>query len=130
MTGPQSPLIDALAALDDTPERVFRHPGAGEQATHQRVTLDDGTEFLVKVGNRDLVAWDRGGASKKYPREAHPFVFANFLAYNAARRGEQFAGTFDGPGGWLDRCEDLTPLIEVDGEEPGPTRPAAPSAIS
>ena len=102
------------------------------QATHMHVVLDDGRDFVVKTGNRDRIAWDRTAPRKNWTTEKHPFIFGNFLAWSAARREGLYDGTFDGPGGWLDVADDLTPVRLADPEaaaeaaEVRPTRPAAP----
>lgn len=114
-------------------DAVYRRPGDGELPTHMHVILDGAGDFVVRAGgNRDLVAWDRGPA-KKYDREKQGFIFANFLAYNAARREGLYEGTFDGPGGWLDVADTVSPLVLADPEEAAaaevrPTRTAAPPA--
>jgi hypothetical protein len=115
---------------------TYRRIRPGEAATHNHVVLDDGSEFVVRVGNRDLIAWDRSSASKRYDRDRQTFVFANFLAWNAARREGFFADPFDAAGGFLDRAEEVTPLrlADDDGSADGeygaarPTRTAAPPA--
>lgn len=100
-------------------------------STHIHVVLEDGRDFVVKTGNRDRIAWDRTAPRKSWSAEKQPFIFANFLAWNAARREGHFEGTFDGPGGWLDAADDLTPVRLADDElaaeaEVRPTPPAAP----
>jgi hypothetical protein len=78
------------------------------KATHSHVTLDDGTEFVVRTGlSKDLIAWDRTVA-RKYDRTTQVFIFVAFLAWNAARREGFYTGTFDGPGGFLDTAEEIT----------------------
>lgn len=113
-------------------DATYRRPADGEEPTHLHVVLDDGPDFVVKTGNRDLVAWDRGPA-KKYDRARQGFIFANFLAYSAARREGLYEGTFDGPGGFLDVADTVSPLVLADPEEAAaaearPTRTAAPPA--
>src|SRR4051812_10078915 len=80
------------------------------KATHTHIVLDDGSEFVVRTGGtKDLVAWDRTCA-RKYDRKKQLFIFTPFLAWNAARREGFYTGTFDGPGGFLDSTDDLTPV--------------------
>lgn len=104
------------------------------KATHTHIVLDDGSEFVVRTGGtKDLVAWDRTCA-RKYDREKQLFIFTHFLAWNAARREGFYTGTFDGPGGFLDSTDDLTPVRLADepeqpaGEPVPPTPTTAPPA--
>lgn len=101
-----------------------------EAATHIHVVLEDGRDFVVKTTNRDRIAWDRTAPRKQWKADTQPFIFANFLAWSAARREGHFDGNFDGADGWLDAAEDLTPvrLADADGEDAGvrPTQPTAP----
>lgn len=118
--------------MTDTDQTAtYRRPGDGEEPTHLHVVLDAGPDFVVRTGNRDLVAWDRG-PGKKYDRAKQAFIFANFLAYNAARREGLFEGTFDGPGGFLDVADTVSPLVLADPDAAGaavrPTPTAAPPA--
>lgn len=146
MTAPH--LIDALAELDaaeqydpaadidgDTAEPVdegptFRPVGKGEQPTHLLIEFDGGREVIVRRTNRDLIAWDKRRMHVKYgPATEAPFIFAAFLAWNAARREGEFDGPFDGPGGFTAAADDITGLClagtEAGEGEAGPTRRAA-----
>lgn len=137
MTAPH--LIDALAELpevaalddvpaDDEPAPRFRPAGKGEQPTHLLIEFDDGDSVIVRRTNRDLIDWDRRRMHVKYgPASEAPFIFAAFLAWNAARREGLYTGAFDAPGGFLDVTDDITGLLsleEGDGEAT-PTRRAA-----
>ena len=101
------------------------------QATHMHVILEDGRDFVVKTGNRDRIAWDRTAPRKGWKADTQPFYFANFLAWSAARREELFDGTFDGPGGWLEVADELTPVRLADDDaaaEAAEVRPTPPTA--
>jgi hypothetical protein len=106
---------------------------AGAEGTHLLVVLTDGSQFVVRRTNRDLIAWDRRRMHVKYgPAGDSPFVFAAFLAWSAAHREELFTGPFDGPGGFLDAADDLSPLVlagDEDGEADGQARPTRPAAL-
>lgn len=120
--------LNATAGADQ--QATYRRPGSDEQPTHLHVLLADGTDFVVRRTNRDLIAWDRKRLFVKYGKATEvPFIFSAFLAWNAAQREDRFGGTFDGPGGFLDACEDITPLLlagDEEGGQPRPTRTAAP----
>jgi hypothetical protein len=128
-------LVDHLNAAAEAAdqEATYRRPGPDDSPTHMHVLLADGTDFVVRRTNRDLIAWDRKRLFIKYGKANEvPFIFAAFLAWNAAQREGRFTGTFDGPGGFLDVAEDVTALLLAgeDGSdgEPRPTPTAAPHA--
>jgi hypothetical protein len=99
-------------------------------ATHMHVQLEDGRDFVVKTGNRDRIAWDRTAPRKQWKADSQPFIFANFLAWSAARREGHFDGPFDGAAGWLDVADEITPVRVADAEDQAaevrPTQPTAP----
>jgi hypothetical protein len=126
-------LVDHLndAATADQ-QATYRRPRGEETPSHLHVLLADGTDFVVRRTNRDLIAWDRKRLHVRFGKATDvPFIFSAFLAWNAATREGHYTGTFDGDGGFLDTCEDITPLVltdEEDGGEARPTRTAAPPA--
>lgn len=119
---PQPPhLLSALADLDAPAAEEVTLPG---QRT--RVILADGRSFVVRVSNRDYVAFDLTRARHRWPAgQEAPFLFASFLAWSAARRAGLFDGTFDGRGGFTEVCEDVSPLEQEDDDAARPTRRAA-----
>ncbi len=56
-------------------------------APNLSVSLEDGTTFEVQATNRDLVAYEREAARRKWPAPTDaPFTWLTFLAWSAARR--------------------------------------------
>jgi hypothetical protein len=88
------------------------------------VTMVNGDHFVVKVRNRDYIAWDMTAPRKKWDAQRQPFLFGTFLAYSAAKREGLFAGTFDGreDGSWINSVDDVDQRVA---KRVPPTRPAA-----
>lgn len=115
--------VRQLAAVEgEVEERVL--PGAST-----RVTMEDGTEFTVRITNRDYVAWDRTAPKKKWGKaEDVPFLAATFMAWTAARREGKTSLPFDQAGviNWTDSVADIdSRRDEEDSEDAArPTRKA------
>lgn len=86
-----------------------------------RVTLNDGSSFDARVTNRDYLAWDMTGPKRGWDMRKQLFLFQNFIAWSAAKRAGQFAGTFDAPkdaGSWWNS------VVDVDAsDKPAPVPP-------
>lgn len=73
-----------------------------------QVTLADGTTFVVRVTNRDRVAWDMTAPRHKWGRAQDvPFLAQTFVTFAAAKREGAFTGTFDA---FRDSCEEIEDL--------------------
>lgn len=59
------------------------------------VSLEDGTEFEVRVDNRDFIRWDKTSGRHKWDASKQPFIFQTFLAWSAAQRLQLTALDFD-----------------------------------
>lgn len=60
------------------------------------VELEDGTEFTVRVTNRDYIRWDKTAPKRKWGNFRDvPFRFATFLAWSAANRDGLTPLTFE-----------------------------------
>jgi hypothetical protein len=107
-----TPLPTPLVDLGNSPEdRTL--PG-----TIVRVQLADGSDFSVRVSNRELVAWDMTRAKRSWPlaNEAR-FLCMTFCAWKAATREGKTTLGWDA---WQDAVEDIEEAGEV---EARPTSP-------
>lgn len=95
------------------------------QGARMNITMGD-RAFVVRVTQRDYIHWDKVAPRHKWGSSQDvPFLFSTFLSWSAARRGDQFTGTFDE---WCDVVDDVTPLKGEDEEvsdSADPTRLAA-----
>jgi hypothetical protein len=125
MTGPHH--ID-----DDQGERDTERPSLLDMATDEegrvlpgrrsKVTLADGTTFVVRITNREFVAYDMTRAKRKWPPLSDaPFLGATFLAHRAALREGLTALSWDQWQEAVDALENL-PEDEEDTEQGRPTR--------
>jgi hypothetical protein len=80
LPAPEGTSLRELATEKPAERRTL--PGRG-----CHVLLDDGTEFEVRIDNRDYIAWDKTAPKRKWPsgRDA-PFLMTTFLAFCAATR--------------------------------------------
>jgi hypothetical protein len=122
MTGPQ---ID-----DDQAERDTQRPSLLDLATEDdgrvlpgrrsRVTLIDGSTFVVRITNREFIAWDMTAPKRKWPSlQDAPFLGATFLAHRAALREQLTTLTWDQ---WQDQVELLENIDDDDEDVVRPTR--------
>jgi hypothetical protein len=52
-----------------------------------QITMDDGQVYLVRITNREYVAWDKTAPRKKWGSAKEvPFLASTFMAWAAARR--------------------------------------------
>jgi hypothetical protein len=77
-----------------------------------RVQLADGSDFTVRVSNRELVAWDMTRAKRSWPlaHEAR-FLCLTFTAWKAATRE---GATTLGWDAWQDSVEDIEDAGETE----------------
>lgn len=112
------------AVDDDQAERDTERPSLLDLATDEdgrtmpgrrsKVTLVDGTTFVVRITNREFVAWDMTRPKRKWPLlQDAPFLGATFLAHRAAVREGLTALTWDQ---WQDQV-DLLENVPEDEEE-------------
>jgi len=122
-------------AVPDAPAEVRQLAAAAEPDERQlagavtKVTMTDGTEFTVRITNRDYVAWDRTAPRKKWGKaEDVPFLAATFMAWTAARREGKTSLPFDQAGAvnWVDSVDDIdSRQDDQDGDDVArPTRQA------
>jgi hypothetical protein len=118
MTGPHR--ID-----DDQAERDTERPSLLDQATDEdgrvlpgrrsKVSLADGTTFVVRITNREFIAWDMTAPKRKWPSlQDAPFLGATFLAHRAAVREGLTTLTWDQ---WQDQVDLLENLPEDEDED-------------
>lgn len=125
MTGPQH--ID-----DDQAERDTQRPSLLDMATDEggrtlpgrrsQVTLTDGTTFVVRITNREFIAWDMTARKRDWGALSdQPFLGATFLAHRAAIREGLTKLTWDQ---WTDQVDALDNLApdEEDESQGRPTR--------
>jgi len=120
---PNRPTQAAELASSDTEEREL--PG---QRTN--VVMADGTTFVVRITNRDYLAWDRTAPRRKWGKaEDVPFLAATFMAWTAATREGLTSLPFDQAGrpNWCDAVEDVE-RVKVD--EDDITRPTLPAPVA
>lgn len=102
-----------LAELADIEERTL--PGHRSQ-----VILADGTTFVVRITNREYLAWDKTAPRKKWgTAQAVPFLAATFMAWAAARREDLTSLNFDQ---FSDVCEEVSDLPEEPEDIARPTQ--------
>lgn len=102
------------------------------QLVRQKIAVHlDGRDEPLEIitDNRDLVRWDVTRAKHKWPNmDEAPMLWATFVSWSAAKRGELYAGTWEE---WSNRDCVSVDFDEADLEEVDPTRPAAaPSSES
>jgi hypothetical protein len=108
---------------DDQPSNVRELATVEERVLpghRTRATLSDGSSFVVRITNRERLAWDRTAPRKKWGTvQEVPFLASTFMAYCAAKREGLTALTFDQ---FSDVCEDLEDLEEDESDVARPTR--------
>jgi hypothetical protein len=79
---------------------------------HQmRVTMADGTEFDVRITNRDRVAWDKTAPRHKWGNAGDvPFLASTFFAWSAAYREKLTDLKFEA---FQEQCEDLNDVTDA-----------------
>lgn len=109
----KSPTEDDTAVSRETERRLPGH--------RARVVLTDGTEMVVRITNREYVLWDKTAPKHKWgSAQEHPFLFATFLSFAAARRDDLTDLTFEK---WEAVCEVNDDLPEEEEDRARPTKP-------
>ena len=108
MTSP----ITSLPQPDVEEERTL--PGH-----RMRVAMNDGAEYVVRITNRDRVAWDKTAPRHKWGSATEvPFLASTFLAWSAAYREGLTDLKFEA---FSDACDDLADITTED-DTTRPTR--------
>lgn len=90
-----------------------------------QITLDDGSVYVVRISNREYIAWDKTAPRKKWGSAKDvPFLASSFMAWAAARREGQPPGqlSFDA---FQDRAEEVKDLEQEEEDIARPTQQAA-----
>jgi hypothetical protein len=112
MTAP-TPINRTEPAEPPTQERTL--PGH-----RMHVTMADGSEFTVRITNRDRVAWDKTAPRHKWGSASDvPFLASTFLAWSAAYREGHTTLTFER---FQEQCDDLADLKPDEDDAARPTR--------
>jgi len=83
------------------------------------VSMADGSEFDVRITNRDRVAWDKTAPRHKWGSASEvPFLASTFLAWSAAYREQLTDLKFEQ---FQEQCDDLRDLTAVE-DDARPTR--------
>lgn len=103
----------ALRELAELEERTL--PGH-----RTKVTLADGTSYVVRITNREYLAWDKTAPRKKWgTAQDVPFLAATFMAWAAAKREGLTGSTFDA---FSEECEEVEAIQVEDEDLARPTR--------
>jgi hypothetical protein len=87
-----------------------------------RIHMSDGSNYEVRILNRDRVLWDKTAPRKKWgAAQDVPFLASTFLAWAAARREGLTALNFDA---FCDQADDVEDVKEDDDDIARPTRKA------
>ena len=72
----------------------------------------------IQTDNRDAVRWDRARGQKKWPPGSEaPLLWLTFLAWSAAKRTGQFAGSYDDFEAACIRVGSADDAEDADGED-------------
>lgn len=84
-----------------------------------RVTLSSGETFVVRITNREFIAWDMTAPKRKWPNLSDaPFLGATFLAHRAAVRDQLTNLTWEQ---WQEAVDFLENLPEDEEDQVRPT---------
>ena len=84
-----------------------------------RVAMADGSEYVVRITNRDRVAWDKTAPRHKWGSATEvPFLASTFLAWSAAYREGLTDLKFEA---FADACDDLADITTTE-DAARPTR--------
>jgi len=87
-----------------------------------RVTLEDETNFEVRITNRELLAWDMTRAKRQWPPFSEAiFLAMTFTSWKAATREKLTALTWDA---WSDAVVNIEDVTDEDTDVARPTSPA------